>query len=129
MKRAVEMSIVEFGGVGDGVTSNTAAFTAAMTEMKKFEKKGGAQLNVPKGKWVTGSFNLTSNFTLFLEDGAVIMGSQVNCNIINLRIINMLIYLMIFILVFMELVASRVPNLKKKKNPTFDFLCWEGVGL
>ncbi|XP_071698667.1 probable polygalacturonase [Rutidosis leptorrhynchoides] len=74
--RAVKVSIVEFGGVGDGVTSNTAAFTAAMTEIKKFENKGGAQLNVPRGKWVTASFNLTSNFTLFLEDGAVIMGSE-----------------------------------------------------
>lgn len=75
--RAVKMSIVEFGGVGDGVTSNTAAFAAAMTKLKGFEGKGGAQLNVPKGKWVTGSFNLTSNLTLFLEQGAVIMGSQV----------------------------------------------------
>ncbi|KAL0332655.1 UNVERIFIED_CONTAM: putative polygalacturonase [Sesamum calycinum] len=38
---------------------------------------GGTQLNVPKGRWLTGSFNLTSDFTLFLEDGAVILGSQV----------------------------------------------------
>lgn len=76
-ERAVKMSIVEFGGVGDGMTSNTAAFTAAMTEMMRFERNGGAQLNVPRGIWVTGCFNLTSNFTLFLEEGAVIMGSQV----------------------------------------------------
>ncbi|KAJ9554938.1 hypothetical protein OSB04_009552 [Centaurea solstitialis] len=74
--RALKMSIVEFGGVGDGVTSNTAAFTAAMRRMKGFEGRGGAQLNVPRGRWVTGSFNLTSNFTLFLEQGAVILGSE-----------------------------------------------------
>ncbi|KVH90298.1 Glycoside hydrolase, family 28 [Cynara cardunculus var. scolymus] len=74
--RELKMSIVEFGGVGDGVTSNTAAFTEAMRKMKSFEGKGGAQLNVPRGRWVTGSFNLTSNFTLFLEEGAVILGSQ-----------------------------------------------------
>ncbi|KAL8469924.1 hypothetical protein ACS0TY_032696 [Phlomoides rotata] len=37
----------------------------------------GAQLNVPRGKWLTGSFNLTSNFTLFLDDGAFVLGSQV----------------------------------------------------
>ncbi|MFS7889886.1 putative pectate lyase [Helianthus anomalus] len=74
--RAVKMSIVEFGGVGDGVTSNTAAFAAAMRWMKGFVGRGGAQLNVPRGKWVTGSFNLSSDFTLFLEDGAVIMGSE-----------------------------------------------------
>ncbi|KAI3687727.1 hypothetical protein L1987_81429 [Smallanthus sonchifolius] len=74
--RALKMSIVEFGGVGDGVTSNTAAFVKAVKKMKGFEGKGGAQLNVPRGKWVTGSFNLTSNFTLFLEEGAVLMGSE-----------------------------------------------------
>lgn len=70
------MSITEFGGVGDGETSNTFAFRNAVEFMKRFENKGGSQLNVPKGRWVTGSFNLTSNFTLFLEEGAVILGSQ-----------------------------------------------------
>jgi polygalacturonase len=32
---------------------------------------------VPKGRWLTGSFNLTSHLTLFLESGAVIVGAQV----------------------------------------------------
>ncbi|CAA6660377.1 unnamed protein product [Spirodela intermedia] len=62
--RKVVMSVAEFGGVGDGKTSNTGAFRLA--------------LNVPRGEWLTGSFNLTSNFTLFLEEGAVILGSQVS---------------------------------------------------
>ncbi|XP_021728056.1 probable polygalacturonase [Chenopodium quinoa] len=70
------VSITEFGGVGDGVTSNTDAFRKAIGYLKRFENKGGSQLNVPQGRWVTGSFNLTSNFTLFLERGAVILGSQ-----------------------------------------------------
>ncbi|CAN1250523.1 Probable polygalacturonase [Linum perenne] len=48
--------------------------------MKQFGSSGGSQLNVPKGRWLTGSFNLTSNFTLFLEDGDVILGSQVQSN-------------------------------------------------
>ncbi|XP_011099733.1 probable polygalacturonase isoform X2 [Sesamum indicum] len=74
--RKVVKSISEFGGVGDGRTSNTAAFRRAMEYMEKFRGTGGAQLNVPKGRWLTGSFNLTSDFTLFLEDGAVILGSQ-----------------------------------------------------
>ncbi|XP_051140917.1 probable polygalacturonase [Andrographis paniculata] len=69
-------SIVEFGGVGDGKTSNTAAFRRAIEHMANFAGRGGAQLTVPAGRWVTGSFNLTSDFTLFLEDGAVILGSQ-----------------------------------------------------
>ncbi|KAK4791060.1 hypothetical protein SAY86_031473 [Trapa natans] len=74
--RKVVMSIAEFGGVGDGRTSNTEAFRKAVRFMDGLSAGRGSQLNVPKGRWLTGSFNLTSNFTLFLEEGAVILGSQ-----------------------------------------------------
>ncbi|CAL1385463.1 unnamed protein product [Linum trigynum] len=74
--RKAVMSITDFGGVGDGETSNTEAFRKAVRHMQRFGLDGGSQLNVPEGKWLTGSFNLTSNFTLFLEEGAVILGSQ-----------------------------------------------------
>ncbi|KAK2985878.1 hypothetical protein RJ640_008702 [Escallonia rubra] len=74
--RKVVMSIEDFGGVGDGETSNTAAFWRAIRYMESFGQRGGSQLNVPRGRWLTGSFNLTSNFTLFLQEGAVILGSQ-----------------------------------------------------
>ncbi|KAJ8769092.1 hypothetical protein K2173_000867 [Erythroxylum novogranatense] len=75
-ERKVLMSIEDFGGVGDGTTSNTEVFRRAVRHMQQFGGGGGSQLNVPKGRWLTGSFNLTSNFTLFLEEGAVILGSQ-----------------------------------------------------
>ena len=75
-RRKVVMSITDFGGVGDGKTSNTETFRKAIRYMQGFGDKGGSQLNVPKGKWLTGSFNLTSNFTLFLQHGALILGSQ-----------------------------------------------------
>lgn len=75
--RKVVKSIRDFGGIGDGKTSNTKAFQRAMEFMARFTESGGSQLVVPKGRWLTGSFNLTSNFTLFLEYGAVILGSQV----------------------------------------------------
>lgn len=74
--RKAVMSITDFGGVGDGMTSNTETFRGAIEYLKRFGDKGGSQLNVPSGRWVTGSFNLTSNFTLFLQEGAVILGSQ-----------------------------------------------------
>ncbi|KAF5727656.1 Pectin lyase-like superfamily protein isoform 2 [Tripterygium wilfordii] len=74
--RKVVMSIKDFGGVGDGKTSNTEAFRKAVRYMEGLGGKGGSQLNVPKGTWLTGSFNLTSNFTLFLQQGALILGSQ-----------------------------------------------------
>ncbi|OMP11817.1 Glycoside hydrolase, family 28 [Corchorus olitorius] len=74
--RPHSVSILEFGAVGDGKTLNTIAFQNAIFYLKSFADKGGAQLYVPPGKWLTGSFNLTSHLTLFLEKGAVILGSQ-----------------------------------------------------
>ncbi|TVU43763.1 hypothetical protein EJB05_10255, partial [Eragrostis curvula] len=78
--RAVSASVEEFGAVGDGVTSNTAAFRRAVAALEERARAagggGGARLEVPPGRWLTGSFNLTSRFTLFLHDGAVILGSQ-----------------------------------------------------
>ena len=75
--RPHSVSITEFGAVGDGKTLNTIAFQNAIFYLKSFSDKGGAQLYVPPGRWLTGSFNLTSHLTLFLEKGAVILGSQV----------------------------------------------------
>ncbi|CAN8259067.1 unnamed protein product [Cochlearia groenlandica] len=73
--RPHSVSILEFGAVGDGKTLNTLAFQNAVFYAKSFADKGGAQLYVPSGKWLTGSFNLTSHLTLFLEKGAIILAS------------------------------------------------------
>lgn len=81
--RPHSVSILEFGAVGDGKTLNTVAFQNAVFYVKSFADKGGAQLYVPSGRWLTGSFNLTSHLTLFLERGATIIASQVL--IINLN--------------------------------------------
>ncbi|CAI0403029.1 unnamed protein product [Linum tenue] len=70
--------LTDFGAVGDGKTLNTKAFETAVANLSQFAADGGAQLIVPAGKWLTGSFNLTSHFTLFLHKDAVILGSQVN---------------------------------------------------
>ncbi|KAF3781725.1 putative polygalacturonase [Nymphaea thermarum] len=75
-RRIEVVSVSDFGGVGDGKTLNTEAFRKAIEYLRPFGEKGGSQLNVPRGRWLTGSFNLTSNFTLFLEEGATILGSQ-----------------------------------------------------
>ncbi|XP_025012126.1 probable polygalacturonase isoform X2 [Ricinus communis] len=68
--------LTDFGGVGDGKTSNTKVFQTAIANLSKYSPDGGAQLIIPAGKWLTGSFNLTSHFTLFLHKEAVLLASQ-----------------------------------------------------
>ncbi|KAG9156969.1 hypothetical protein Leryth_009009 [Lithospermum erythrorhizon] len=70
------VSVLEFGAVGDGETVNTVAFQNAIFYLNSFADKGGAQLYVPAGKWLTGTIDLISHLTLFLEKDAVILGSQ-----------------------------------------------------
>ncbi|KAL0435924.1 UNVERIFIED_CONTAM: putative polygalacturonase [Sesamum radiatum] len=74
--RPHSVSVTEFGAVGDGKTLNTVAFQNAIFYLKSFVDKGGAQLYVPAGRWLTGCITLTSHLTLFLEKDAVILGSQ-----------------------------------------------------
>ncbi|CAN4091380.1 unnamed protein product [Withania somnifera] len=74
--RPHSVSVLDFGAVGDGKTVNTVAFQNAIFYLKSFADKGGAQLYVPAGKWLTRSINLTSHLTLFLEKDAVILGSE-----------------------------------------------------
>ncbi|KAG8044446.1 hypothetical protein GUJ93_ZPchr0125g33410 [Zizania palustris] len=47
-----------------------------MFYLSSFAEKGGAELFVPAGRWLTGSFNLISYLTLSLDRDAVIIGSQ-----------------------------------------------------
>ena len=75
--RPVAFNLTDFGGVGDGVTLNTKAFERAIYAISKLGKKGGGQLNVPPGRWLTAPFNLTSHMTLFLAEDAEILGIQV----------------------------------------------------
>ncbi|KAG0478124.1 hypothetical protein HPP92_012843 [Vanilla planifolia] len=72
--RPVAFNLTDFGGVGDGVTVNTEAFKRAVAAISKFKNRGGAQLNLLPGRWLTGPFNLTSHMTVFLDQHAVILG-------------------------------------------------------
>ncbi|KAG4956965.1 hypothetical protein JHK85_043345 [Glycine max] len=74
--RPVVFCLTEFGGVGDGVTLNTEAFERGVGAISKLGDKGGGQLNVPPGRWLTAPFNLTSHMTLFLARDAVILAVQ-----------------------------------------------------
>ena len=76
--RAYSASVADFGAIGDGTTLNTNAFKAAIEHLSQYASVGGSQLYVPPGRWLTGSFNLTSHFTLFLHKDAVLLASQVS---------------------------------------------------
>ncbi|KAG5231604.1 polygalacturonase [Salix suchowensis] len=73
--RPHSVTITEFGAVGDGVTLNTKAFQNAIFYLNSFADKGGAKLFVPAGQWLTGSFDLISHLTLWLDKDAIILGS------------------------------------------------------
>jgi len=70
--------LTDFGGVGDGKTSNTKAFKSEISHLSEYASKGGSQLYVPTGKWLTGSFSVISHFTLYLHKDAVLLASQVS---------------------------------------------------
>ncbi|XP_064996246.1 probable polygalacturonase isoform X1 [Musa acuminata AAA Group] len=76
MYRPHTVTVTEFGAIGDGVTLNTKAFQNAIFYLHSFADKGGAQLFVPAGKWLTGSFSLISHLTISLDKDAVIIGSM-----------------------------------------------------
>ena len=66
------VSVLETGGVGDGIALNTKAFASAID---KLASKGGGKLLVPAGVWFTGPIVLKSNINLHLEKGALILFS------------------------------------------------------
>jgi len=67
------ISVVDYGGVGDGSTLNTDAFRKAIDALSKI---GGGKLIVPAGVWFTGPIELKSNTNLHLEKGALILFSS-----------------------------------------------------
>ncbi len=67
-------NLKDFGAVGDGKTSNSAAFKAAIAAV---DKAGGGRLVVPAGDWFTGPMDLCSGIDLHVEKGATIYFSPV----------------------------------------------------
>ncbi|MBR4867971.1 MAG: right-handed parallel beta-helix repeat-containing protein [Clostridia bacterium] len=65
-------NILDYGGVADGVTDNTAAFEKAVAAC---ERAGGGKVFVPSGQFVSGTIELKSNVFLELEPGAEILAS------------------------------------------------------
>lgn len=62
--------ITKFGAVGDGVTVNTAAIQAAIDACGE-----GDRVYIPAGIFVSGALFIKSDMSLYLEEGAVLLGS------------------------------------------------------
>ncbi|MCI2122459.1 MAG: glycoside hydrolase family 28 protein, partial [Bacteroidales bacterium] len=67
------VSITDFGGVGDGVTLNTKAFSDAVEHLSSL---GGGHLDVPDGIWFTGPVRLKNNIDLHISEGAIVVFSS-----------------------------------------------------
>lgn len=61
------------GAIGDGMTSNTAAFARAIAACAD---AGGGRVLVPAGRWLTGPIHLRSNIELHLAAGSEIIFSD-----------------------------------------------------
>jgi len=64
------LSIKDFGGVGDGVADDTLAFNNTIEQCCK---NNGGRIIVPAGTYLTRPIHLKSNLNLHLEKGTVIL--------------------------------------------------------
>ena len=64
------VSLLDFGGSGDGITLNTEAFRKAISSLAK---QGGGHLLVPAGIYLTGPISLKDNIDLHLERNALVL--------------------------------------------------------
>lgn len=68
-----QVSIVDFGAKGDGITLNTEAINKAITSVSE---KGGGKVVIPAGIWYTGPIVLKSNVNLHVEANALVIFSD-----------------------------------------------------
>lgn len=66
------VSLLDFGGIPDGSTLNTDAFSRALDHL---EKIGGGHLDVTEGIWLTGPVKLRSNIDIHLSHNSIILFS------------------------------------------------------
>jgi|GEM_PF-340954 len=70
--QAQEYNILRFGAKPDGQTISTKAIQSAIDQLSE---AGGGKLIIPAGKFLTGSLQMKSDVHLYLEKGAVLLGS------------------------------------------------------
>jgi polygalacturonase len=69
---AKDVTVKDFGAIGDGTALDSPAIQRAIDEATS---AGGGKVIVPAGKYLAGTIVLKDNVTLHLEDGAEILGT------------------------------------------------------
>ncbi|NMA14122.1 MAG: glycoside hydrolase family 28 protein [Clostridia bacterium] len=72
IKDRTEISVTDFGAVGDNKTLNTKAIQDAIDACYA---SGGGRVVIPRGVFVTGTIRLKSHVTLRIDVGAILTGS------------------------------------------------------
>lgn len=70
---SVDFVITDYGGVGDGITDCTEAFSKVIGVVSQ---AGGGRVVVPAGIYLTGPIHFKSNINLYVSKGATIKFSQ-----------------------------------------------------
>jgi hypothetical protein len=68
----LDLNIIDHGAVGDGKIVNTKAIQRTIDTCSR---RGGGTVRVPAGQFVTGTILIKDNCTLYLDEGAVLLGS------------------------------------------------------
>ena len=68
----LEYKVTEYGVVSEGNTLNTLALQALIDRVNQ---AGGGTLVFPAGQYLSGSLEMKSNVSLYLKEGAVLLGS------------------------------------------------------
>jgi len=66
-------NILDYGAVGDGQTNNTKAINKAIDTATK---NGGGTVYFPAGDYLSFTIRMKSNITLYLDQGAVLIGDK-----------------------------------------------------
>jgi len=71
--KEVFYNVTDFGAKGDGKTNNTKAINAAI---EAAAKNGGGTVYFPAGDFLSFTIRMKSKITLFIDQGAVLIGDQ-----------------------------------------------------
>jgi hypothetical protein len=69
---AKDYVITDFGALGNGITLNTKAIQSAIDLANK---DGGGKVIIPNGIFLSGTLAIKSNVELYLDKGAILLGS------------------------------------------------------